>query len=182
LFTPNFFLLNTIISGNGNISSTPAGIDCGNDCSQAYTPNTVVTLTATPDPDNVFVEWTANCNSINSNACTVTMDASKVVRALFNPLPSIHALNINVVGNGTITSNPVGINCGVDCTDDYAINTSVSLTATPQAGFNFTGCSGDCTGSGSCVVSMTQARNVTATFNAIDIIFKNDFELSLGDL
>jgi hypothetical protein len=65
-------------------------------------------------------------------------------------------------GTGTVTSTPVGINCGADCSELYSYNTSVTLTATPEVAF--TGWSGACAGTGTCTVSMTQARSVTASF------------------
>ena len=37
-------------------------------------------------------------------------------------------------GPGTITSNPVGITCGADCTEVYNTGQVVTLTATPTAG------------------------------------------------
>jgi vibriolysin len=40
----------------------------------------------------------------------------------------------------------------------------VALTATPDPGSLFAGWSGDCSGTGSCQVTMSQARSVTATF------------------
>jgi hypothetical protein len=40
----------------------------------------------------------------------------------------------------------------------------VTLTATASAGSTFTGWSGACTGTGSCVVTMSAAKSVTATF------------------
>jgi len=44
----------------------------------------------------------------------------------------------------------------------------VTLTATPtSASSSFAGWSGDCTGAGTCTVSMTAARNVTATFTLL---------------
>jgi len=43
----------------------------------------------------------------------------------------------------------------------------VTLTAVPAAGSLFGGWSGACSGTGSCVVSMTAARSVTATFNLV---------------
>jgi len=73
-------------------------------------------------------------------------------------------------GSGTVTSSPSGINCGVDCTEVYTTGTSVVLTAVPTAGSSFAGWSGSCSGTGTCTVSMTQARNVTATFNLIPIV------------
>ncbi len=69
-------------------------------------------------------------------------------------------------GSGTVTSSPSGINCGTTCTAAFPINTSVTLTASADAGSNFTGWSGACSGTGSCVVSMAAAKSVTATFTS----------------
>ncbi|MBK7282972.1 InlB B-repeat-containing protein [Candidatus Aalborgicola defluviihabitans] len=66
-----------------------------------------------------------------------------------------------------MTSSPVGINCGATCSASFADGASVTLTAMPDAGNTFTGWSGDCTGTGSCVLSMGAARSVGAAFTAI---------------
>ena len=70
-------------------------------------------------------------------------------------------------GAGVVTSSPAGISCGVACLANFANNTMVNLTAAPQSGSTFVGWSGACTGTGSCVVTMNQARNVTATFSLV---------------
>ncbi|OHA09255.1 MAG: hypothetical protein A3B37_03525 [Candidatus Sungbacteria bacterium RIFCSPLOWO2_01_FULL_59_16] len=70
-------------------------------------------------------------------------------------------------GSGTVTSSPAGINCGADCSETYSYGTAVTLTASPSAGSTFAGWLGDCSGIGSCNVTMTAARSVTATFNSI---------------
>ncbi|QQS61731.1 MAG: hypothetical protein IPN70_02270 [Candidatus Moraniibacteriota bacterium] len=68
-------------------------------------------------------------------------------------------------GAGTIVSNPSGINCGTTCSKTLPQNTKVTLTASPQSGNTFEGWTGDCRGtSKTCSVSLTQSRNVTATF------------------
>ena len=67
-------------------------------------------------------------------------------------------------GSGSIASSPAGIACGATCQASFSYGTSVTLTATPVAGSSFTGWSGACTGSAACVVSMTAAQSVTATF------------------
>lgn len=69
-------------------------------------------------------------------------------------------------GSGTVTSSPSGINCGSTCSASFASGTNVTLTANPASGSTFGGWSGSCSGTGSCSVSMTQARSVTASFNA----------------
>ena len=68
-------------------------------------------------------------------------------------------------GQGTVTSAPPGIDCGADCGESYTQGSVVTLTATPAAGSTFTGWSGACTGTGSCVVTMNAAQSVTATFD-----------------
>ncbi len=67
-------------------------------------------------------------------------------------------------GSGSVTSTPTGIDCGVTCSASFDSDGSVTLTATEATGSNFTGWSGDCTGIGTCTLSLNQARNVTATF------------------
>ena len=47
----------------------------------------------------------------------------------------------------------------------YSHGTVVTVTPTPATGSTFTGWSGDCTGSGACVVTMNGAKSVTANFS-----------------
>ena len=68
-------------------------------------------------------------------------------------------------GKGIITSQPAGVSCGASCTFRFPVGASVKLTATPMPGAVLTGWSGGgCSGTGTCTVSMTKARSVTATF------------------
>ena len=67
--------------GTGTVTSSPAGIDCGTDCSESYTENTIVTLTASRATGSLFVGWSGSCTGTDS--CSVTMDAAKSVIATF---------------------------------------------------------------------------------------------------
>jgi hypothetical protein len=68
--------------GSGTVTSTPAGISCGADCSESYISGTMVTLTATPNGGSTFFGWSGGgCSGTGS--CTVTMDAAKTVNATF---------------------------------------------------------------------------------------------------
>jgi hypothetical protein len=67
-------------------------------------------------------------------------------------------------GSGTVTSDPAGIDCGSTCSASFDDGTDVTLTATPEPGSRFDSWSGDCTGTGPCVVKMDSDRSVTATF------------------
>ena len=73
-------------------------------------------------------------------------------------------LTVNRTGNGKVMSSGGQIDCGSDCSEVYDPASNVVLTATPDSGYVFAGWTGDCTGKGTCNVTMTQDRNVTATF------------------
>jgi hypothetical protein len=80
-----------------------------------------------------------------------------------------HLLTVSKAGSGSgsVTSNPAGIDCGATCSASFTSGTMVSLTVTADAGSTFTGWTGDCSGTGSCVVTMDQDRAVTATFDVV---------------
>jgi endo-1,4-beta-xylanase len=67
-------------------------------------------------------------------------------------------------GSGTVTSSAGGINCGATCSASLASGTAVTLTASAAAGSTFGGWSGACTGTGTCIVTMTAAQSVSAAF------------------
>ena len=76
-------------------------------------------------------------------------------------------LTVNKTGNGigTVTSSPDGIDCGATCFYGFADNTVVTLTATTALPHVFGGWSGsDCSGMGTCTVTMDTDKSVTATF------------------
>ena len=67
-------------------------------------------------------------------------------------------------GSGTVVSKPVGISCGTICKYAFAVKTAVTLTASATSGSKFTHWSGPCSGTGKCVVTMSAAKSVKATF------------------
>jgi Divergent InlB B-repeat domain len=68
-------------------------------------------------------------------------------------------------GNGSVTSDPVGINCPVGCEAELNSGASVTLTATPETGSAFAGWSGGgCSGTGFCQVILNSATTVNAEF------------------
>ena len=68
-------------TGTGTVTSSPAGISCGSDCTETYNAGTAVTLSALPDENSVFSGWSGACTG--TGACIVTMDAAKSVTATF---------------------------------------------------------------------------------------------------
>jgi len=69
-------------------------------------------------------------------------------------------------GSGTVTSAPAGIVCPETCSASFASGTQVTLTQSAADGSVFAGWSGACSGIGACVVTVTAATAVTATFNS----------------
>ena len=82
--SPINFTLITVKSGSGSgtITSAPAGINCGGDCSESYPTNTAVILTATPASGSTFAGWSGACSGTGS--CAVTMGVDRSVTATFN--------------------------------------------------------------------------------------------------
>jgi len=106
------------------------------------------------------------------------MTAARSVTASFNAVT--YALPVSKTGDGTVSSSPTGINCGSDCSENYASGTSVTLTASPATGSTFAGWSGACSGTSStCTVSMTAARSVSASFAMARTTSVGNIEMSL---
>ncbi|MBA3820439.1 MAG: hypothetical protein H0X17_16225 [Deltaproteobacteria bacterium] len=150
-------------NGTGAGTVTGAGISCGADCQQTYSAGQAVTLTAAPSTGSTFAGWTGG-GCTGTGSCTVTMTAATSVTATFTLDRFALTVSRGGAGAGSVTSTPAGIACGVDCTQTYDHGTSVTLTPAAAANSQFTGWSGACAGTGACVVTMTTARAVTATF------------------
>ena len=163
LIPPNTLAVTVTGTGTGTVTSVPAGISCGIDCTESYAPGTMVTLTATPATGSTFGGWTGDADCADG---IVTMDGARGCTATFTQI--VHTLSISLTGTGTgtVMSSPVGIDCGVDCTAAYAQGAVVTLIPAPAALSTFASWSGDpdCTDG---MVSMAAARSCTATFNLI---------------
>ncbi|MDM8567753.1 tandem-95 repeat protein [Candidatus Halobeggiatoa sp. HSG11] len=152
------------ISGKGKVEGVQ-DLSCNNNndpCQQPYATGTDVTLTPTPDAGWVFDGWRGHCGADGN----VTMNDFKSCKAVFVPddIPQV-SLDVSRNGSGSITSQPTGIECKEDCTEDYAQGTEVELVANPEPGFAFTHWSGDCSGINKTItVLMDQAKSCQANF------------------
>lgn len=154
-------------SGSGVVTSSPAAINCGVTCTSSFPAGQSLTLTAQPDPDSRFSGWSGAC--AGTGPCTLTPSSDTTVTALFTYAPTKYTLTVtnSGTGRGVVKSAPEGIECGEKCTAAFALGTTVTLAATPESTSVFTGWGGACTGTGTCVVLMTQQRSVTATFTPL---------------
>lgn len=152
-------------SGSGAVTAEPSGIDCGSICWHGFAPGTSVTLTPTPQADSSFVGWSGACTG--TGACTVTMDQTESVTAVFTLVRATLTVGRSGNGSGSVTSNPAGISCVSNCSNSFNAALTVTLTATPAPGSRFSGWTGACTGPGTCTVTMNHAQSVAATFTAV---------------
>ena len=156
-------------SGAGQVQSAPSGIDCGLDCTGTYPSGTSVTLTATPAPGGAFHAWDGACDAnAEAHQCVVTLERETTVRAYFTGT-SQGAGTLTVVkqgdGGGLVTSSPGGIDCGGDCSHDFAEGAEVELLATPDEGSSFDSWQGcDTVTDQVCLVELEGDETVTATF------------------
>jgi hypothetical protein len=164
--------------GEGTVTSSPAGIDCGSECSASFEAGTEVTLTASPAAGSEFGGWTA-CDAESEGKCEVTMSGARAVEADFGlePTPE-YPLTVTVEGTGagTVVSDPAGIECSEpltegfgECLTEYEAGTEVTLTASPAEGSEFVawmGCDSEplLEGVKACVVTISEARAVEAEF------------------
>ena len=153
-------------SGGGTVSSSPNGITCGSTCSASFSGGMQLTLTATPDSASTFTGWSGACTGTSS--CVVTLGADTSITATFDHAAAPVPLTVTTSGSGsgTVTSDPSGINCPGTCTSNFASGTQVTLTATAASGSTFAGWSGACTGTTTCVVTLSAATPVTAEFDS----------------
>lgn len=163
--------------GNGKVTSSPSGINCGSDCTQRFTIGNNVTLTAAPSSGYEFAGWFGACSG-TSPTFTWRFTGRSTCTASFRavtappPPPASYALTVSRAGTGSgmVTSAPAGISCGSTCSASYTSGTSVTLTATAASGSTFNGWSGACTGTAATAsVQMSAAKSCTATFNPASV-------------
>lgn len=97
------------------------------------------------------------------------------IRLLPSTGPTVATLRVGVAGEGSgrVTSAPAGIDCGTDCNQDYAINTSVTLTAIADPGSVFFEWGGPCVGAGQCTIVMNDSKFLAATFKNAGVVIDN---------
>jgi PKD repeat protein/murein DD-endopeptidase MepM/ murein hydrolase activator NlpD len=88
--------------GNGNVSSEPAGIDCGDQCSSIFAKNDTITLNALPEQDSVFGFWSGDfMGQDDSIHIQSTNDVNMIAHFEQNKDPRI-SLSSDIVDIGTV--------------------------------------------------------------------------------
>ena len=126
VYQPAAATLTVFKSGTGTVTSNSGGINCGATCSASYASGASVTLTASPAAGWLFSGWTAGPCAGSNPICTVTMNSSQSVTALF--ARAIGSLSV------TLGGLPAGsvVTLGITGPDGFSI-TNAMMTGT---GFN----------------------------------------------
>ncbi len=146
------FTVQYVVSLSSN--PEPGGTTTG---SGSYNAGTEVTVTASPNAEYNFVNWTENGTIVSATLSYIfPLNASTTLVANF--AIKTYTLNVTAV-NGTVAKNP---NLAA-----YNSGATVQLTATPDEDYTFTSWSGDATGSTNpLAVTMNADKNITANFTA----------------
>jgi len=173
LLTVQLILDGTLVGASGpyggNVTTNPAGIDCGSqstDCEEGFPTGTVVNVIANADTGYGFVTFSSDCSG-SGTATAVAMNGDQHCVAEFATTgqPTEASLTVTINGNGRVDSNPVGISCGLDCSSTFPLGTSVTLAASGTFMEPFTGWSGDCSGNGTFAgVTMDTDKHCIADF------------------
>ena len=86
--------LNKSGTGEGTVTSSSAGINCGSDCRGVYNAGTVVTLTATPQTGSYFSGWSGS-GCVGNGQCILTVNQSTRVIANFGLKTSVNVISPN---------------------------------------------------------------------------------------
>ena len=113
-------------------------------------------------PGDIFTD-TVNGIEVSVNSTTANGFLVAINYGGSNPQ---YTLTVTKSGNGTITTDLPGIHCGADCQGSYESGTVVTLTALADAGWTFSGWSGDADCADS-HVTMTRDLTCAAVFTQI---------------
>ncbi len=151
---PNEYTVSLSTQGSGSVTITPE--------KAKYVEGEVVTLTALPEAGWRFANWSGGISGeTNPYSLQVTGDVQIVANFVEEVAPpNEYALTINTAGSGSVAVSPNKAT--------YAEGETVTLTATPNAGWQFAGWSGDISGeTNPYTVTVTNDTTVVATFTRV---------------
>jgi len=144
------FTLAVTATNGGGVSSTGGTYDNG----------TSVSITATPNEGYEFVGW--NGTDMSSSTITITLTANTTIEALFSQVSTTttviqFTLAVSASNGGTVSTEG----------GDFEEGTEVTITATANAGYRFTGWEGSDSTSESLTVTLNSDQTYQALFELI---------------
>ena len=140
-----------------------------------YAKGTVVSLTASPASGYDLKSWKGTSNDI-SNPTAVTMSSRQQVSVTFKPRSKLIINNQEVIGSiVSFTEGSVSVNPGPEEDGKYTQDTIVTLTASPNSGFDWkswTATDGDTSNPTS--VTMSSRKQVSVSFEPRSLLYINN--------
>jgi hypothetical protein len=149
-------------SGDGVVTSRPAGIHCGTTCDATFDAGTKVTLTARAASNSTLRGFGARC--AGKTTCSFKVDSGTSVNVVFTKQARPVSLKVGRTGHGSVTSSTRGIHCPGRCSHAYTKGSKVKLVAHAARGWRFAKWTGACSGHGACTVRLNAARRAVAHF------------------
>lgn len=120
------------------------------------------------------ISWRLDGETVcaNQTVCNITMDQNHVLITVFSTANESDQetieLNITINGTGEVSEQNLDINCTSSCTKEIPVGATVALEANPLAqGYQFSGWSGLCNSSGTCIQTLDSDSEITALFSEI---------------
>ena len=88
--------------GLGNITSMPAGINCGSACAANFTQTGLVTLTAAASVASTFTGWSGGCTGVSPTA-VIVLATSLNCTATFTAIPMIAGLSWDALTSANLS-------------------------------------------------------------------------------
>ena len=144
--TPKYIL--TATAGEGGSVAPSSG---------SFNAGTQVSITATPSSGYTFSGWS---NGSSDNPVTVTLDSNTSITANFALIP-VYTITVSSEDGGSVSSEG----------GDYQEGTQVTLTATPDEGYEFSGWS-DGNTEATRVITASEDLTLTATFSELEYSYQ----------
>jgi uncharacterized repeat protein (TIGR02543 family) len=146
---PEEFTLTADTEGNGSVAIDPDQTE--------YQFGEIVSLTASADPGWSFSGWSGNASG-TTNPLTISILDDTSITANFTQNEYTLDVLVDPVDSGSVSVDPQEAT--------YHYGDTVTLTASPNTGWAFTGWSGDATGiENPLEVTITHNTNITANFS-----------------
>lgn len=150
-FSPIVHTISFQVDGNGSTDPVMG--------THEYNEGDTVNITAVPDEGWQFDGWSGDVTDPELTTTTFVVTSDKAITADFSPI--VHTISLEVDGNG-YSEPALG-------THEYNEGDTVSITATPESGWQFESWSGDVADpeSATTIVKMDSDRVITANFSQI---------------
>ena len=137
----------TVSAGDGGSVSTTGG---------TFASGTQVSITATPNAGYSFSSWS---NGSTANPLNVTLNSNTTVTANFEAIVNSYTLSVSAGEGGSVSSEG----------GEYEEGTEVTITATPNEGYEFTGWS-DGSQDESITLILNEDKSIEASFERLPFV------------